>query len=377
MFFAKFLVVLLAPALVYSIGLNDAARQTLLDKHNEFRNNINSLVDMDGNTMGEAMGFAQGYARNMCKLKWDQTLAASAQQYADMCDKSHSLPDLPAIWSVRSRYQEFDIGQNLAFINTDDPVTEATWGWMERELAIYRFSDHTCNPNQNVTSCGHLTQALWKETEFIGCGYSKCLRWGSTTDYYGHYVCHYMTAGNLANSDPFVIDDTPGCPNGYSLDSTYPNLCERDSCDYSGPECADQLSNQECYTLMMGSSKSCDQTGDSTAMSWIMEKCPLSCGFCDSPVEPVPVVNAINCAIDCDPNDPDDCDNKLNDFCNKTEGNRYSGCPSSKKCNERKKIRNAIDERKSAIIQAYKANYSDTYSDGGIVPGGVPCVPSV
>jgi uncharacterized protein YkwD len=293
--FLKCLVLVCVPLAIFGITFDDAARKALLDKHNEYRNDLAKYPDVEGKTLSD-----YGFARNMRKLKWDKTLADSAQEVANLCDQDHTWPDTPAIWSVRSRYNDFSIGQNLAHIYESDDILEATRGWFDLEIVRYRLADHSCQFTDPEKKCGHFTQMMWQNTEFLGCGYNMCNDYdGIQGTKWANVVCHYMQAGNLVTQDPFTIADEPRCPKDYDFDAEYPNLCERTSCSYDDAPgvCEDKApDHQECFKHMMGSDQRCDHSKwEAADMDWMMDNCKLSCGYCLSPVDPISVTNLSTC----------------------------------------------------------------------------------
>ncbi|ONH67864.1 Cell wall protein PRY3 [Cyberlindnera fabianii] len=106
-------------------------------------------------------------------LLWSETVALSAQSYADRYDCSGSLT-----------HSHGQYGENLALgYNT----TAAVQAWYN-EVSLYDWS----NPVFSERT-GHFTQIVWLNTTEVGCGYKDC---GS---YYGQYtVCQYNAPGNYA-----------------------------------------------------------------------------------------------------------------------------------------------------------------------------------
>jgi uncharacterized protein YkwD len=107
-------------------------------------------------------------------LLWDDTIALSAQSYADDYSCNGTL--------VHSHNPIY--GENLALgFNTTAAVT----AWYD-EISLYDY-----NSPGFSTQTGHFTQVIWKSSTKIGCGWKDC---GS---YYGQYsICQYWTPGNWA-----------------------------------------------------------------------------------------------------------------------------------------------------------------------------------
>ena len=66
--------------------LTEAAKQALVDKHNELRRKV---------ARGEETNGAQPAASNMKKLVWNEELAVIAQRWADQCQFDHDTGKLP------------------------------------------------------------------------------------------------------------------------------------------------------------------------------------------------------------------------------------------------------------------------------------------
>jgi len=108
-------------------------------------------------------------------VKWSNTLAQSAQSWADTCIWDHCKYH-PNICKNTSA------GENLA--GGDFSSAEAVVAyWYNDEIKKYDY-----NKPGYSSGTGHFTQVVWKSTTEIGCGYnSKC----------GHYVCQYNPPGNI------------------------------------------------------------------------------------------------------------------------------------------------------------------------------------
>jgi hypothetical protein len=142
-------------------------------------------------------------AGNMMQLTWDESLAASAQAWAQTCPTSHSL-------------SRNNVGENLAWGSPSLSATRAVQLWLN-EKSSYSFGGNTC-----AGTCGHYTQAIWADTNRVGCGMQVCGP-GSTGNPTTSWVCHYSPAGNYIGERPYQANPSCSlCPQGFRC---LANLC--------------------------------------------------------------------------------------------------------------------------------------------------------
>lgn len=117
-------------------------------------------------------------------LRWDDGLAAYAQQWADHlaangCRMQHRQPN--------------SYGENL-YQGTASHYTavDAAKGW-ESEKKIYRGGVLT---KQNYAPIGHYTQMVWRDTKKVGCGEALCN--GTLL-----VACNYDPPGNYLGHKPY------------------------------------------------------------------------------------------------------------------------------------------------------------------------------
>jgi pathogenesis-related protein 1 len=116
-------------------------------------------------------------------LVWDDTVARTAQQWADMIARSSTLthrPDTPYgenIWTGSA-------GSFSMAAVVDD------WG---NEAEHFDPRTGTCVAGK---VCGHFTQIVWKTTTKLGCGKATGI------DGNDYVVCNYDPAGNIAGQGP-------------------------------------------------------------------------------------------------------------------------------------------------------------------------------
>ncbi|KAL6048915.1 hypothetical protein QOT17_020753 [Balamuthia mandrillaris] len=123
-------VLVLGPALAVA-RLTPELREVMLEEHNCARRN-----------------------KGVPELVWDDSLAKSAQDWANRCTTDHS-----------------GMGENLSFAccNVQNPpqfLKSAVKGWLD-EGKYWNCKDDTCSP-QEGSRCLHFTQAMWEESDVGG-----------------------------------------------------------------------------------------------------------------------------------------------------------------------------------------------------------------
>lgn len=121
-------------------------------------------------------------------LKWSDTVAISAQSWANQCNFSHP--------------GGHGYGENLGAgtVGFYDAAS-LTVDWID-EHAFYNYAANTCAPSQ---MCGHYTQAVWRTSQQLGCATRACAApppWGGT-DQWLYLVCRYSPAGNIGGGRPY------------------------------------------------------------------------------------------------------------------------------------------------------------------------------
>uniref|UniRef100_A0AAY4ASK3 SCP domain-containing protein n=1 Tax=Denticeps clupeoides TaxID=299321 RepID=A0AAY4ASK3_9TELE len=176
-----------------------ATQQEIVDQHNNFRRLV------------------QPSASNMLRMKWDNTLADSAQQWVNQCQLT------PSPVSGTSLFY----GENLFLASKPCSWTEVVTAW-HSEVKNYQFPTGSTN-GRHVYS---FLQVVWYSSYQVGCGAAQC---GNL--YF--YACQYLRAGNFKGIAPYTAGEPCAeCPN-----SCEDNLCTN-PCPY-----IDKSSN--CPTLKL------------------------------------------------------------------------------------------------------------------------------
>lgn len=190
---------------VPALALTEQEKATLLDAHNGLR----SDVALNG-------AYGQPTATNMTRLVWNETLAQTAQDYADQCIWGHN-------GNRNAEYQALGgthgyIGENISVIsvlNRSSAINHANQGWGPDEAVGYTFGTLNGTASCTVNSCGHYTQIVWANTREVGCGVATCpngltnLTWPTGT----LVVCNYGPGGNYVGQTPYEAGQTASnCP---------------------------------------------------------------------------------------------------------------------------------------------------------------------
>jgi pathogenesis-related protein 1 len=146
---------------------------------------------------------ALGASAALGALEWSEELAVFAQQWSD------SLAE--RCGTIEHRDQD-RFGENIALRGSSRVVEpfsgeEAVAGWVAEDACwdygTIRGSercDSACIEGLNSNGCGHYTQVVWRDTRFVGCGYSTCERQDITFEI---WVCNYDPPGNYIGQTPY------------------------------------------------------------------------------------------------------------------------------------------------------------------------------
>ncbi|HSU00874.1 MAG: CAP domain-containing protein [Friedmanniella sp.] len=156
-----------------SAGLNTGEKDAFVAQHNEYRAEVGTP-----------------------QLAWDDTVAATAQAYAD-----HLLPTVQSQGLVHDPNTPY--GENLYYAwasgggaTAPDPLNAmASW---YAEKALYDANpEPVANP---VQGWGHYSQMVWRDTQRVGCGAASGFQNGQWDTV---VVCRYDPAGNIIGQKPY------------------------------------------------------------------------------------------------------------------------------------------------------------------------------
>ncbi|WP_284054685.1 CAP domain-containing protein [Stakelama marina] len=128
----------------------------------------------------------------MAPLRWDQTLAADAQRYADELARTGRYRHSEA--QTRGNEPE---GENL-FRGTRGAYrySEMVQLWIDEKRYFKRGITPDFSTTGNWRDVSHYTQIVWWNTRRFGCGFAS----SRTSDY---LVCRYAPPGNVVGEDVF------------------------------------------------------------------------------------------------------------------------------------------------------------------------------
>ncbi|XP_069113965.1 peptidase inhibitor 16-like [Argopecten irradians] len=178
-------------------GLTAGQKQDLVDYHNTARSEVSPT------------------ASNMLKMSWSDELAEVAQNYAERCIWSHN--------PSRSSAPSFSyVGENLFLTSGSYNGEGVVRSWVS-EVKNYNYFTLGCNG-----VCGHYTQVVWHDSEYVGCGAVSCnsvsgLNWSNSII----VVCNYGKGGNYRGRQPYTQGRScSACPSG--------KVCENRLCANPG-----------------------------------------------------------------------------------------------------------------------------------------------
>ena len=145
---------------------------------NDFQGRILAAHNQEREELGEA------------PLRWDASLAADAQRWADYLARSGKFQHAPDgdgppegenLWSGTKGYYSLEAMVGL-------------WIDEKRDFKPGVFPDNSTTGN--VEDVGHFTQVAWRSTHQVGCALAS----GSREEI---LVCRYSQAGNYVGERPF------------------------------------------------------------------------------------------------------------------------------------------------------------------------------
>lgn len=127
-------------------------------------------------------------------LRWNASLAATAEQWAGACVDKIPPAGLIDHNAGRSAGYPYAIGENLySTSEASVSVAGAIAAWAA-EATAYNYATNTCSG-----VCSHYTQVVWRNTLEVGCGTAVC----PNLQYRAVLVCNYAPAGNVGGQRPY------------------------------------------------------------------------------------------------------------------------------------------------------------------------------
>ncbi|PIC24614.1 hypothetical protein B9Z55_017878 [Caenorhabditis nigoni] len=156
-----------------------------------------------------AKGTIEPAAANMRKMKWDASVATSAQNYVNGCPGGHSGAQ--------------GLGENMYWswssvapsTNLDSFGAAASKSW-EKEFQDYGWKSILLDMATFNTGIGHATQMAWANTNLVGCGVKNCGKDSKMNNMYKvQVVCQYKSQGNILNTNIYQKGNTcSACASG-------------------------------------------------------------------------------------------------------------------------------------------------------------------
>ena len=127
--------------------------------------------------------------------------------------------------AVRHPSFRFGVGQNLYIFKQTQSRAENDWDkavtdWYDE---VELFSADHVEPFKFSSPTGHFTQAVWADTDKVGCGASSYRdgKWFATL-----YTCNYGPNGNFIRGEMYKqAPACSACPAGTSCSKQFPGLC--------------------------------------------------------------------------------------------------------------------------------------------------------
>ncbi|CAI5447269.1 unnamed protein product [Caenorhabditis angaria] len=191
------------------IGINaqfsSTGQASIVNAHNDLRSQI-------AKGTYTAKGTKKPAGSNILKMKWDSSLQAQAQAYANTCPTGHSGTN--------------GVGENLYWLWTSGSLgdlnqygAKASAAWAN-EFQQYGWASNLLTVDLFNTGIGHATQMAWAKTGTIGCGVKACYDNSNKMNKVA-VVCQYKPPGNYLNQYIYTTGSTcSACPSGTSCESS-------------------------------------------------------------------------------------------------------------------------------------------------------------
>lgn len=128
---------------------------------------------------------------NLGVLRWNATIAAAAQAYANNCLYQHNT-STPYGENLYAGAVSSGFPANVEIAAANDWAAEFT---------SYNYAANSCSG-----VCGHYTQMVWRTTTEVGCGIRQCTANSPFQPPFTNWtlvVCNYSPAGNIGGARPY------------------------------------------------------------------------------------------------------------------------------------------------------------------------------
>jgi pathogenesis-related protein 1 len=172
------------PAPPSESGLSPAEEQETLAAHNSERQNYS--------------------AYGVGPLQWSPQLARYAREWAQKLADEASMVHRPNYGRDNPFKPNESAGENIYGAASSGAQAVQSWA-SEKQWYHYDLDDGMasatnagpgCTAAPPSTFCGHFTQVVWKNTQYVGCGRASAPNGG-------RFICNYYPAGNYTGQKPY------------------------------------------------------------------------------------------------------------------------------------------------------------------------------
>lgn len=183
--------------------INEAQIKTILNLHNNFRNDIAGKTSQPPTELP--------FAKNMLQMYWSDEIAIHAQAYADTCTTKAST-------SSERKTEKWTLSESI-FTQEYDAPKPMDWLEVINKWAS-QITHFSTKKNVNKTdfvlpNTLEFSQMIWAKSYLIGCGFSQ-FKNKKNKNVNSMYVCQYAQAGNIFNKPVYAESDKSGCDCGHA-----------------------------------------------------------------------------------------------------------------------------------------------------------------
>lgn len=203
------------------VYLKTEEKRMILDFHNDKRTAVAG---------GERLGRLNTKSSNMMKLVWSGEMGLLAKRWADQCnEKPHD--------TCRMARDKNETGQNSYVGKFKKTGSVSTKLVEERFNRIQMMLETWFNEAQNLKDTdltsydvnraavvGNVTQMIWADTIYIGCGYTEFAQKNDMLMF--RFICDYKPTGNIPSKRVFKKGKPcSSCNKGSNCSDSLPTLC--------------------------------------------------------------------------------------------------------------------------------------------------------